>query len=35
MSERLSDINSMFNTPRSALGAVIVDAEMLMPEITE
>ena len=35
MSERLSDINSMFNAPRSALGAVIVDAELLMPEITE
>ena len=35
MSERLSDINSMFNASRDALGAVIVDAELLMPEITE
>ena len=34
MSERLSDINSMFNASRDALGAVIVDAKaVVLPAI--
>ena len=35
MSERLSDINSMFNAPRIAFGGIILGSELLMPEITE
>ena len=35
MSERLPDINSMFNAPRIAFGGMILDAELLMPEIAE